>query len=399
MTITLIVPDEPTADFGAVFTRNAFPGAPVKIGRCRLQADKLAAIVVNNKISNVCAEGGVEASEKICDAVADALSLEGGGAAVFPSSTGIIGFRLPVDEIIATVPSAVESLQADSIMPAAEGIMTTDLYAKAYSKNLSNGGRICGTCKGAGMIEPNMATMLGFILTDVAVPRDTLRDMLAEAVGSTFNSMSVDSDQSTSDTVAILSSGKVSFTSADEEEFRAELKEVCAVLAEGVVRNGEGCNHLIRVQVNGAPSALVAKGVGKAVVNSPLFKCAVAGNDPNVGRLASAVGDYIGSEVSLGGISLDNCVITMGNETSGKIVVFSDGAFRLGAENETLLSAHMAAAEQVQLVDGNVVYPDYPPHDRAVEITIDMGVGEHSACVLGSDLTHEYVTINGDYRS
>jgi glutamate N-acetyltransferase/amino-acid N-acetyltransferase len=396
MTISLIVPDEPTPDFGAVFTRNAFPGAPIKIGRGLLEADKLAAIVVNNKISNVCAEGGVAASEIICNAVADALSLEGG--VVLPSSTGIIGFRLPVEEMLATIPAAVDSLQGDSIMPIAEGIMTTDLYAKAYSVTTSSGGRICATAKGAGMIEPNMATMLGFILTDVAVPRNTLRSMLSEVVGSTFNSLSIDSDQSTSDTVAIVSSGKVPFTSADEEEFRAALQKVCGVLSEGIVRNGEGCNHMIRVSVKGAPSETIAKGVGKAVVNSPLFKCAVAGNDPNVGRLASAVGDYIGSEVAEA-VSLDKCVITMGDDVSGRIVVFSEGAFRLGAEAEALLTKHMQAAEQVQTISGEAKYPNYPPHDKAVEIAIDLGVGSCSACVLGSDLTHEYVTINGDYRS
>lgn len=393
MVVTLIVPDEPTPDFGAVFTRNAFPGAPVKIGRLRLDAPALGAVVVNNKISNVCAKGGgVADSEALCDAVAAALGLEGGGSAVLPSSTGVIGWRLPVAAMLPAVPAAVAALQPHSALPAAEGIMTTDLYPKCASATLpSCGARVVGIAKGAGMIEPNMATMLGFILTDAAVPREELRAALADVTEATFNSISVDSDQSTSDTVAVLSSGRVAGSDAavQRAEFRAALREVCAQLAEGVVRNGEGCNHLLRVRVAGAPDAETARAVGKAVVNGNLFKCAVSGNDPNVGRIAGAVGDCIGNRG--GTLVPEDCTISMGG-----LVLMKGGEFNLDGAVEQQLVAYMAAAEQ-KTAAGE--YPDYWPHSRAVEIDVDLGQGDGSAEVLGSDLTDEYVRINGDYRS
>ena len=389
MVVTLIVPDEPTPDFGAVFTRNAFPGAPVKIGRKRLDAPALGAVVVNNKISNVCAKGGgVADSEALCAAVADALDLEGGGAAVLPSSTGVIGWRLPVEPMLSAIPDAVAALQQRCALPAAEGIMTTDLYPKCVSATLpSCGARVVGFAKGAGMIEPNMATMLGFVLTDASVPRAELRAALADVVEGTFNSISVDGDQSTSDTVAVLSSGRVG--GSDAGEFRAALHDVCAALAEGVVRNGEGCNHLLRVRVTGACDAHTAREVGKAVVNGNLFKCAVSGNDPNVGRIAGAVGDCIGNRG--GTLVPEDCTISMGG-----IVLMQDGEFNLDGAVEEQLVAYMAAAEQ-KTAGGT--YPDYWPHSRAVEIDIDLGQGSASAVVLGSDLTDEYVRINGDYRS
>ena len=224
MTMTLIVPDEPTTQWGAVFTRNAFPGAPIKVGRALLEHEALGAVVINNKISNVCASGGgIGDSQAVCDAVAAALSLPrrlGGQilapeeAAVLPCSTGVIGWKLPVAELIEAAPSAAAALQSESVLPAAEGILTTDLYPKVSSATIGSGGRIVGIAKGAGMIEPNMATMLAYILTDIDIPRDLLRSLLAEAVGASFNAISVDSDQSTSDTVAMLSSGRVPFGDA-----------------------------------------------------------------------------------------------------------------------------------------------------------------------------------------
>ncbi|HSP81543.1 MAG TPA: bifunctional ornithine acetyltransferase/N-acetylglutamate synthase, partial [Myxococcaceae bacterium] len=171
MNLTVLVLDEPTPSFAAVFTRNAFPGAPVLIGRQRLEAPTLGAVVGNNKVSNVCAPGGVEASERLCAAVAGSLGLEPGQ--VLPSSTGVIGWRLPADALVAAVPAAIGALQADSALPAAEAIMTTDLYPKVRRAELG-GGSIVGIAKGAGMIEPNLATMLVFLMTDLDVPREAL---------------------------------------------------------------------------------------------------------------------------------------------------------------------------------------------------------------------------------
>ncbi len=169
--------------------------------------------------------------------------------------------------------------------------MTTDLYPKVRRASVGRGS-IVGIGKGAGMIEPNLATMLVFLLTDIAIPRVELRRMLVPAVDCSFNCMSIDSDTSTSDTVLLLSSGAV--PCLDPAAFEKALTQVCQDLAEDMPRNGEGVHHVLRVQVTGAPSEVLARGVGKSVVNSPLFKCAVCGNDPNVGRLVCAIGKHIG---------------------------------------------------------------------------------------------------------
>ena len=391
MTLTAIVLDQPTRDFGAMFTRNAFPGAPIVVGRQRLAEESLGAILVNNKISNVCAPGGVEASEKICAAVARELRLSANQ--VLPSSTGVIGWTLPVDAIVGAVPSALKNLTRDSILPAAEGIVTTDLYPKIRRADLG-GGSIVGIAKGAGMIEPNLATMLVYILTDLAVPREALRAILARAVEPSFNSISIDSDTSTSDTVVLLSSGRV--LGPDLAAFEQALTTLCRDLAEDVVRNGEGVRHVIRVQVKRAPSRELARALGKAIVNAPLFKCAIAGNDPNVGRLVQAIGKYVGAQ----GANVD---LSRMSAKMGGVEIFREGTFRLDPTKETALVAHLKSAELYASAppkDG-VFSPavDFPPHERCVEIELDLGLGSAEATVFGGDLTHEYVSENADYRS
>ncbi len=392
MTLTLIALEQPSPDFAAVFTRNAFPGAPVIVGRRRLAEPALGAILVNNKISNVCATGGVEAAERICGGTAALLGLA--PTEVLPCSTGVIGWGLPVEPMLAAVPAAAAALAGGSILPAAEGIVTTDLYPKVRRAAVGDGS-IVGIAKGAGMIEPNLATMLVYVLTDLAVPRDPLRAMLARVVERTFNTISVDSDTSTSDTVVLVSSGRV--PSPDLGAFESALLTVCADLAEDVVRNGEGVRHVIRVRVTHAPDRAVATGIGKAVVNAPLFKCAVAGNDPNVGRLVQAVGKYAGAQ-SLG-IDLSRLRMTLGG-----IQIFADGVFQLTPDKETALVAHLRAAELYTSAppkDGVFTAPiDYPPHERCVELELDLGhPNGATATVLGGDLTHEYVSENADYRS
>jgi glutamate N-acetyltransferase / amino-acid N-acetyltransferase len=391
MTLTLIALDRPTPDFAAVFTKNAFPGAPVIVGRGRLAEPSLAAIVINNKISNVCAPGGVAAAERVCAEAARLLGVR--PSAVLPCSTGVIGWGLPVDAIIGSLPAAVGALAGGSVMPAAEGIVTTDLYPKVRRAAVGRGS-IVGIAKGAGMIEPNMATMLVYLLTDLAVPRAGLRRMLSSAVEPTFNSISIDSDTSTSDTVALVSSGTV--PCPDPSEFERALLGVCRDLAEDVVRNGEGVRHVIRVSVVNAPDFEAARALGKAVVNAPLFKCAVAGNDPNVGRLVQAIGKHTGSRAP--GTDLSGLRIRLGG-----IEIFSAGAFRLDPAKESALVAHLRAAELYSSAPpkAGVFSPpvDFPAHERCVEIEIDVGRGGASAVVLGADLTHEYVSENADYRS
>ena len=199
---------------------------------------------------------------------------------VLPSSTGVIGWSLPADAITEALPAAVSSLAGDSVMPAAEGIVTTDLFPKVRRAGVG-AGSIVGIAKGAGMIEPNMATMLVYLLTDMAVPR-RICHACSGRCGAPFNSISVDSDTSTSDTVVLVSTGRV--PCPDLRAFGRALGRVCRDLAEDVVRNGEGVRHVIRVAVDNAADFAEARALGKAVVNAPLFKCAVAGNDPNVGK-------------------------------------------------------------------------------------------------------------------
>jgi glutamate N-acetyltransferase/amino-acid N-acetyltransferase len=392
MNVTLVALDRPVASFAAKFTRNAFPGAPVIVGRRRLEAAALGAVVVNTKVSNVCAPGGVEAAERICAEAARVLGMA--PEEVLPSSTGVIGWRLPVDAMVEALPRAAAAFQGRSALPAAEAIMTTDLYPKVRRAEVGDGS-IVGVAKGAGMIEPNLATMLVYLLTDLDLPREALRAALDEAVEPSFNCITVDSDTSTSDTVLLVSSRRRPAPPAGA--FAEALARVCGDLAEDVVRNGEGVHHVVRVRVTRARTYDEARGLAKAVANSPLLKAAVNGNDPNVGRLLCAAGKHAGAA----GLPLDPARVRM---KVGGEVVLEGGAMRLDPEKERRLVAHLRAAElyaSAPAADGLRFTPplDFPPHERRVEIEIDLGLGPSSCAVLGADLSHEYVTENADYRS
>lgn len=391
MSLTLIALDKPTPDFAAVFTRNALPGAPVIIGRRRLDEPSLGAIVVNNKISNVRAPDGEATAERLCAGVARTLGMKPGQ--VLPSSTGVIGWRIPIEAMLAAVPAASASLGNASVLAAARAIMTTDLYPKVRRASVG-GGSIVGIAKGAGMIEPNLATMLVYLLTDLAVPRATLRRLLPAAVDPSFNCISIDTDTSTSDTVVLLSSSAV--PCPDEAAFARALTTVCADLAEDVVRNGEGVRHVLRVSVSGAPSEAFARALGKAVINSPLVKAAMSGNDPNVGRILMAIGKHVG--IHAPEVSLTETRITLGGKT-----IFEHGSFHLDPARESELVAHLKQAElYASAVPADGIFRpgvDFPPHERCVELAIDLGGGSAKATVLGADLTHEYVSENADYRS
>jgi glutamate N-acetyltransferase/amino-acid N-acetyltransferase len=308
-------------------------------------------------VSNVCAGGdGVGNSEQVCEAVAKALDLPGGSDTVLPSSTGVIGWRLPAKELAEDLaPKAVANLQSVSALEAAKAICTTDRYPKVRSKTLSCGARIVGIAKGAGMIEPNMATMLSYLMTDATIPKSRLQEMLAKAVDQSYNSISVDGDESTSDTVALIASNQIKDT--DEAEFEQALLAVCKGLSADIVRNGEGTGHVMRVEISNMPGTNHdARRLGRHIVNSPLFKCAVSGNDPNTGRLAAAIGSYMGK------FKNDENVKEM-ELTLGGRVIFSNGKFVLeGDEVEKALSDHMEDAQFNE-------HSDYPPHQKFVEST------------------------------
>jgi glutamate N-acetyltransferase/amino-acid N-acetyltransferase len=392
MNLTLVALDRPTDSFAAMFTRNAFPGAPVLVGRRRLAGPRIGALLVNNKVSNVCAPEGVESSERLCAEAARLLGIAAGE--VLPSSTGVIGWRLPVEAMVAALPRAAAALQARSVLPAAEAIRTTDLYPKVRRAEVGDGS-IVGFAKGAGMIEPNLATMLVFLLTDLDVPRDALRAALAQAVEASFQNVTVDSDTSTSDTVALLSSR--ARPAPPGAAFAEALTRVCRDLAEDVVRNGEGVHHVVRVEVRGAPDRALARDAGKAIANSPLVQCAVNGNDPNVGRLLAALGKELGRR----GVAVETARVGL---AVGGEPLLDRGAMALDPAKEERLVAHLRAAElyaSAPAPDGITFRApvDFPPHERSVRIEVDLGLGTASCEVIGADRSHEYITENADYRS
>nr|WP_053335708.1 bifunctional ornithine acetyltransferase/N-acetylglutamate synthase [Salinispira pacifica] len=304
MNIAAVVASEPCSSFAGVFTKNAVPGAPVLIGRKRLEKAAMHGILVNNRISNVAARDGQAAALRLTAAAETILGIDPGS--LFPSSTGIIGWQLPEDEMLKALPGLLEPLKghgsdasraaavdsaaetvrdpanetaaetarkpgaspesADSLLAFARAIMTTDSYPKIRVRKVGRG-RIVGVVKGAGMIEPDMATMLGFIFTDLQVPRDALREILKEAVDCSFNRISVDSDQSTSDMVLAFSSGKIG---VELEEFQREFTELCRDLSMDIVRNGEGTAHVMDIEVCGSQDPRLSREIGKAVANSPL---------------------------------------------------------------------------------------------------------------------------------
>ncbi|MGD0724376.1 MAG: bifunctional ornithine acetyltransferase/N-acetylglutamate synthase [Spirochaetia bacterium] len=381
MNLSLIVLDKETPDFGAVFTRNKFPGAPVLIGRERLQRPTVRGVLVNNKISNVCTRNGYEDARGLLGRLGELLGTT--EESFFIASTGIIGWELPVREMGESLPDLVSGLEPSSVLPVARAIMTTDAFPKVRRAAVGRGS-IVGIAKGAGMIEPNMATLLCFLCTDLGVQRERLREDLAWCVERSLNRISIDGDQSTSDTALLLSSGRRG--PADPAEFREGLLAVLAGLAFDIVRNGEGIGHVLRVEVGQARNESTALGVARAIANSPLVKTAIFGNDPNVGRIISAVGDYLGNA----GEAVDNRRVTvrMGGEE-----IFSGGCFRLDAEKEERLSAYLRG----RALDTKRI--PWPQHDKTVDIEVTLDGSSPSVEVIGSDLSYDYVKENADYRS
>jgi glutamate N-acetyltransferase/amino-acid N-acetyltransferase len=381
MNLSLILLDQETEDFGAVFTSNLYPGAPVLVGRQRLARRAVRGVLANNRIANVCTPNGIGDAQRLLARLGE---LAGGSAEDYLcASTGIIGWELPVREMEACLPALVSGASADSILPVARAIMTTDAFPKVRAASVG-AGRIVGIAKGAGMIEPNMATLLCFVCTDVDVPRERLREDLAWCTKRTLNRLSIDGDQSTSDTAIILSSGLKG--PADPRAFRSALHEVLAGLAFDIVRNAEGIGHAMRVRVERAQDEAAALGVARAVANSPLVKTAVFGNDPNVGRIVSAIGDYMGN--AGGKLDTGRTVVRMGGEE-----VFSGGCFRLDAEKESRLCEYLRS----RVMDTKRV--PWPQHDRTVDIEIVLDGASPGVEVLGSDLSYDYVRENADYRS
>jgi len=381
MNLSLILLEEATKNFGACFTSNSFPGAPVLIGRKRLSGESIRGVLINNKIANVGVSEGVDDSLGLLAELAGHIPCA--AELLFSASTGIIGWRLPVEAMKAALPGLAAGLKPGSILPVAEAVMTTDSFAKIRKIKVGSGS-ILGIAKGAGMIEPNLATMLVFIMTDLQVKREELRSMLSRCVTRTFNRITIDGDQSTSDMALILSSGLKGSVGA--ENFEEALFSLCSELAADIVRSGEGVAHVIHLNlVSELPEQLVI-GAGKNLLNSPLVKTAVYGNDPNVGRILSALGDYLGNS----GAAIDTKELSV---SMGGIELYARGGFRLDRSKEEKLSHYLKECSFDPAVKG------YPQHERSVELEILMGKGGRSYEFLGADLSYEYIRENAEYRS
>jgi glutamate N-acetyltransferase/amino-acid N-acetyltransferase len=369
--LALLVSDAP-AHAAAVFTTNKAVAAPVIVSREHLSRSGGAAraIVVNSGCANACTgEDGLKVAR---DTTAEAARLVGCPADhVLVASTGVIGVSLPFEKIRAGLPVALRALGADQGPLAARAIMTTDPFPKESATQIALGGRdvaIGGMAKGSGMIEPMMATMLGFVTTDAAVPKALLDRALREAVDLTFNAITVDGECSTNDCVMLLANG-ASGATVDEASygaFAAGLTAVCRELALGIVRGGEGATKLVTVHVTGAAASDEARKAAKAIANSPLVKTAIHGGDPNWGRLIAAAGRA--------GVAFD---LERAAVVIGSTVLFKDGR----PHDEK-------APEAAEYLKG-----------KELTVSVDLGAGRASSTVWTCDLSAEYVRINADYRT
>jgi glutamate N-acetyltransferase/amino-acid N-acetyltransferase len=357
-----------------VFTRNVCCSSEVELGRINVAQGKARALVVNAGNSNAfTGYRGREAVEQIMDQVASHLGCP--QDQVFVSSTGVIGVPLPKDKAKAGVDAAL-SAEPCTWEDAANTIGTTDTFAKGAMAQAIVGGKtvtLGAIIKGSGMIAPDMATMLGYIVTDAAVSPAFLQQLLSASSDKSFNCITVDSDTSTSDTVLAFATGKAgnavlsSFADQGADAFAAALDDVCRQLAHLVVRDGEGAQKFIAVSVNGAVSPESARKVGLAIANSPLVKTAIAGEDANWGRVVMAVGKA--------GEPADRDRLSIG---FGGIWAAREG-LPLPNYDETPVAEHLKGQD--------------------ITIEVDLGMGEGSATVWTCDLTHGYIAINADYRS
>ena len=372
----LIITLEPGSSVSGVFTLNRFCAAPVQI--CKehlLQTTGIRALVINTGNANAgTGESGLKDANTICNAVAELLAIS--PTEVLPFSTGVILEPLPVAKIIAALPTAKANLVDAGWYDAAFAIMTTDTMPKAYSSSIDIEGTkvsISGVSKGAGMIHPNMATMLGFIGTDIGIEPKLLNDLTKEVADLSFNSITIDGDTSTNDSFIVMASNQCGIyidntSHAAYQAFRTLLLETAQDLAIKIVRDGEGATKLMTIEVNGGHTLEECKLVGEAIAHSPLVKTAFFASDPNLGRILAAIG-YAGiTDLDVSHVQL----------WLGDVWVAKDGGR----------------------------HPDYREEDgqrvmapAEIKVTVDLGRGEASRTMWTCDFSHEYVTINADYRS
>ncbi len=367
---------DPGTRVAGVLTKSLTAAAPIEWCREALSGGQARGLIVNSGNANAfTGSAGVGAVAKTVDAAAALIGCE--RDQIFVSSTGVIGEPLPQEKIVESLPGLRGRISADGWDEAARAIMTTDTFPKLAARSATIDGRsvkVNGIAKGSGMIAPDMATMLAYVVTDATLPAPLMQAMLKSSVDRSFNAITVDSDTSTSDTVLLFATGKVSvepvpteFSDRRLKGFRAALDAVCLDLAHQIVRDGEGASKFVSINVTGAASKRAARRIGFAIANSPLVKTAIAGGDPNWGRIVMAVGK------------------------AGEKADRDKLRIKIG---------------QTLITEGGMVRPDYdeaPVADymRGQDITfeVDVGVGRGRATVWTCDLTHGYIEINADYRS
>lgn len=370
----LVVSDMPAA-VGGVFTTNAVAAAPVRYDREVVRRGRIRAISVNTGIANACTGAkGEENVAKTAQLVADALGIEKSDVAV--CSTGVIGVNLPMDRIAEGVRLATASLAStpEAADDAAHAIMTTDTVPKQASLSFMIGDkevRLGGMSKGAGMIEPYMATLLAFVTCDAEVAHGDLQSVVAEAAGASFNRIVIDNDRSTNDSLFLLANGASGVKLAPGlpgwDDFREAVKALCLCLAKQHVMDGEGVSKFVTLNVTGAKSAADAQQVARSIARSMLVKTSWYGADPNWGRVIAAAG-YSGAAVE-----------------EAKTTISYDGlpAFNCG---EVASAKTLAAMKEIL-------------QKRSFTVDVDLGLGNDSCTIYTSDLTHEYVNINADYTT
>ena len=365
--MALLVSDIPAVAAG-VFTTNRVKAAPVRVSRAHLRSPHACAVLLNSGNANACTGPcGIAAAKSLAAATAEALAC--GVRRVFVCSTGRIGVPLPLEKMTARIPELAAWLSSANGTAAARAIMTSDTFAKEYAVEVKAPGgtfRVGGMAKGAGMIDPNMATMLCVVTTDAKISKRPLQNALHAAVERSFNRITVDGDMSTNDTVLLLANGaargaSIKAGSADYGLFAEALNEVCLKLAHMIVEDGEGVSKFVTVQVRGASSLQAARRVAEAIANSILVKCAWAGNDPNWGRILDAAG-YSGVRIR-----------------EELVDIYYDGV-------AAVRGGTAAPTPKEKLVDA--------VSGRKFTVTVDLHQGRASYIVYTTDLTEKFVELN-----
>jgi glutamate N-acetyltransferase/amino-acid N-acetyltransferase len=369
----LVIKLEEGATVAGVFTTNRFCAAPVTVAKEHLAAGKgIRALVVNTGNANAgTGEQGMDAARTTCAALAKLLGCA--SEQILPYSTGVIMEPLPVDKIVSGLPQAIANLKSDSWFDAAHAIMTTDIVAKAVSRQVQISGKtvtVTGMSKGSGMIHPNMATMLGYIATDAAIATAQLQQMVSEAANRSFNCITVDGDTSTNDALMLIATGKsgVTIDAANRTALQAVVTEVATVLAQAIVRDGEGATKFITIKVEAGRDEAECKQIGYAIAHSPLVKTAFFASDPNLGRILAAIG-YAG----------------VGDLDVEKLKLYLD---------DVLVAENGGRAVSYREEDGQRVMKQ-----SDITIRVVLNRGAVNATLWTCDFSYDYVKINASYRS